>query len=186
MRSLTLVALIAVPAFAQTVYSWEDAEGIHYTDDRSQIPKDKKVEGVVVDPHPASSGLSATPAQAPLTVALAPVAPSASNEREWRERFVSAHRRIDSAHRTVSALQSSLPARIECVPQPGLRTVATGTASPRHLQSRPRCQVNPLYDQLQVQIAQTQVELRDAQLDLEQLDRDASLAAVPREWRRGW
>ena len=71
MRSLTLVALIAVPAFAQTVYEWEDAAGVHYTDDVSQVPKEqKKVEKRVIDARPASTGLVAKPA--PVLVAAAP------------------------------------------------------------------------------------------------------------------
>lgn len=179
MRSLTLVALIAVPAFAQTLYSWEDAEGVHYTDDLSQVPKDqKKVEGRVLDARPVSKGLSA-----PVQVAVAPAPPpQPSHEAQWRERFITAHRRIATVRATLAALRSSLPPRTECVPQP---LGVAGTTGPRtHLVAR--CQINPLYDQLQVQLAQEGVELKNAELDLEQLERDASLAAVPREWRRGW
>ena len=56
----------------------------------------------------------------------------------------------------------------------------------RNRGQRTYCQVNPLHDQLRVQLAQEAVELKNAELDLEQLDRRASMVAVPREWRRGW
>ncbi|MDP1827535.1 MAG: DUF4124 domain-containing protein [Archangium sp.] len=198
MRSLTLLAVIAVPAFAQTVYTWEDDEGIHYTDDASQVPKQqKKVEGRVIDARPASSGLVAPK---PATVAVA-AAPAAANPRlteyEWRDRFINAHRRIDTLKQGIAALQASVPPRTECiqqqpvtvvtgtgvtvVPAPGVGTPGTGTN-----RRQARCQVNPLHDQLRVQIAQQQVELSAAEVDLEQLDRRASMEAVPREWRRGW
>ena len=182
MRTLALVVVIAVPAFAQTVYSWEDADGVHYTDDLAQVPKSKKVEEQVLEGRPLSKGLSGPkPAPVPPEV-TANEAQATANEYEWRDRFIAAHRRIDSLARSISALQSSLPPRIQCVPQPvrlvgGVQRVGQPTS---------RCQINPFHDQLQAQIAQQSVELRDAQLDLEQLDRRASLEAVPREWRRGW
>ena len=38
------VVLLAAPALAQTVYEWTDESGdVHYTDDRSTIPKNAKV-----------------------------------------------------------------------------------------------------------------------------------------------
>lgn len=186
MRSLTLVALIAVPAFAQTVYSWEDGEGVHYTDDLAQVPKEQqqKVEGRVLDARPASSGLAPTPVPAPVVVAVATGPGPSSNEAEWRERFISARRRIDSVRQGIAALEASLPPRTECVPQP-MGMVGGGSVVPTG-RFIARCQVNPLHDQLRVQIGQQGVELRNAELDLEQLERWASMYAVPREWRRGW
>lgn len=179
MRSLLLVAVIAVPAFSQTVYTWEDEDGVHYTDDPAQVPKkQKKVEGVVFEPRAAAK-------PAPSTVALATPAPApqaASTEYQWRDAFIAAHRRIETIRESINALQASLPARTECVPQPAVVST-TGTVSP---QPAARCQVNKLYDQLQVQIGQRRVELASAEADLEQLDRRASMQSVPREWRRGW
>jgi len=192
-RSFTLVALIAVPAFAQTVYSWEDADGTHYTDDLSQVPKEKqkKVETQRLEAHHAT-GLSAG-APAPVTLALAPAqtpspgegpGPSA-NEAEWRGRFIDAHRRVESTRASLSALQASLPPRTECIQQPLTTVTATGVVTPTGRFAQ-RCQINPLYDQLRVQIGQQGVELKNAEADLEQLERWASMYAIPREWRRGW
>lgn len=177
MRSLlVLAAVIAVPVSAQTVYTWEDADGIHYTDDASQVPKAKKVEGVVFEPRPATRAT---------TVAVAPVpsaAPSATNEYQWRDAFIAANRRITNLRESITALQASLPPRTECVPQP----VAVTTGTTPVVQPVARCQVNRLYDQMQVEIGQKKVELASAEADLEQLDRRASMVSVPREWRRGW
>lgn len=198
MRSLTLVAVIAVPVFAQTVYTWEDEEGLHYTDDLSQVPKKKKVEGVALDARP-SSGLAA-PKPANNAVALAPATGNPrATEYEWRDRFISARRRIDTLKQSIAALEASVPPRTECiqqqqqvvvtgggltlVPAPPSVPAPVGTDANRRLT---RCQVNPLHDQLKVQIAQQGVELSAAEADLEQLDRRASMEAIPREWRRGW
>lgn len=174
MRSLiVLVAVIAVPAFAQTVYSWEDADGLHYTDDAAQVPKEKKATGTVFEPR-------AVPKATPVAVAPFPAAApeTATIEYQWRDAFIAANRRIDVLRDKIAALQASLPPRTECVPQVGvLGAVAQPVA---------RCQVNKLYDQLQVEIGQNKVELSVAQSDLEQLDRRASMVGVPREWRRGW
>lgn len=177
MRSLIVVAaVIAVPAFSQTVYTWEDEDGVHYTDDPSQVPKQqKKVEGVVFEPRAAPKPVSST-------VALAPAPSQPSTEYQWRDAFIAAHRRITTLKESLTALQASLPARTECVPQPQ-PTVAPTTGV---LPPVARCQVNKLHDQLQVQIGQKRVELASAEADLEQLDRRASMQSVPREWRRGW
>jgi len=175
-RSLILVAaVIAAPAFSQTVYTWEDEDGVHYTDDPAQVPKKKKVEGVVFEPRAAPK---ATVALAPTP---APAVQPASTEFQWRDAFIAAHRRIETIKESIAALQASLPARTECVPQP---VVTTPGAAPT--QPVARCQVNKLYDQLQVQIGQKRVELTSAEAELEQLDRRASMQSVPREWRRGW
>lgn len=178
MRSLTLVALIAVPAFAQTVYEWEDAEGVHYTDDLSQVPKgQKKVEGRVIDARPASTGLVSKPA--PVLVAAAPEAKS--NEYAWRDRFISARVRIDTIRQNQAALLASAPPRVECVPQPYAPSGTPAVTRPVE-----RCQLNYLHDQIMVQVAQLGVELKTAEFDLEQLERRASMESIPREWRRGW
>jgi hypothetical protein len=182
-RTLSLIAVIAVPAFAQTIYTWEDKDGVHATDDLSQVPKARKVEAMVPEARPASTGLVA-PKPAP--VAAAPT--GQSSEYEWRDLFIAAHRRIDTLRRSIAALEASLPPRVECVPQPvrvvGVGFVPTPATGARQLNAY--CQVNPIHDQLRVEIAQQGVDLRNAELDLDQLDRRASLMAVPREWRRGW
>ena len=190
MRLLTLAAVIAVPAFAQTVYSWEDADGLHYTDDPAQVPKQqRKVEAMQVDARPSQPQqlVASAPQQQTSRVEAAP-----QNEREWRERFIGANRRISTLRQELSALQVSLPPRTECIAQPvttvpGTQVITTNGVTVVN-QPRPvaRCQVNTLHDAIRVQMGQKEVELRNAELDLEQLDRQASYDSVPREWRRGW
>lgn len=177
MRTLSLLVVIAVPAFAQTIYTWEDKDGTHATDDLSQVPKTQKVEVTVPEARPASKRLEAPkPASVAVTTPTEP-----SSEYEWRDRFIAAHRRIDTLRRSIGALEATLPPRIECVPQ----RVRAGVSAPVG-QPTARCQVNALHDQLRMEIEQQKIDLRNAELDLDQLDRRASLVAVPREWRRGW
>lgn len=218
MRAYALAAaLVAVPAVAQTVYSWEDADGVHYTDDPSQVPKKTKKVGATtyqVDNRPR-----ATPAATPVAtqrspgLTAEPSRPAAKlDERGWRDRFVTATRRITTLEQGIKALQAALPPRTECVPQPliPVGTVQVGQQQGAPITTTPgqqvvtnngyttvvngnrvyspaaRCQVNAEYDRINREIELKRVELRDAQTDLEQLDRQASYDGVPREWRRGW
>lgn len=190
MRHLLLVALISAPAFAQ-VFSWEDGEGVHYTNDASAVPKGvkvKKVEaenlGVPASPVPKREEqveLAAAPRPAP-----APTSPAnPSVEREWRDRFIQANRAIATKKQELSALEVSLPNKVDCVPQQRVVQPAPGTAA-QPFTTTTRCVPNSMYDRIKLQIEQKRVELKDAEFDLEQLDRRASFEGVPREWRRGW
>jgi gamma-glutamyl phosphate reductase len=106
------------------------------------------------------------------------------------------HRRIRTKKEELGALQASLPARESCsqVARPvvvvqntnGQATSATAVAQAQQQQLVNQCVANPNYDRIRLQLEQKQVEVRDAERDLEQLDRQASQDAVPREWRRGW
>lgn len=175
---LLLAVVIAVPAFAQTVYSWEDADGVHYTDDPAQVPKEKKATGTVFEPRPVPKNTTLAVAPVPSTV---PAPETATTEYQWRDSFIAANRRITTLREKIAALYASLPPRTECVPQPVVANV-----NGQVLRPVARCQVNALYDQLQVEIGQNKVELAAAEADLDQLDRRASMVGVPREWRRGW
>lgn len=192
MRTLTLVALVAAPAFAQTVYSWEDQDGVHYTDDLSQVPKKAKVEAQLIEAAPSrKTEVAAAPAPATATAARTP---TPTSEREWRDAFITAHRRLATLKQELAALQTSLPAATTCVTDPTPPSaVPVQVQGPNGVvvitppaQPQTRCQPNPLHDRVRVHIEQKKVELRDAEVDLEQLDRRASYEAVPREWRRGW
>lgn len=200
MRSCLLLVLLAAATEAQVIYSWEDSEGVHYTDDPARVPKDRRsVQKRVMEGGAESSGLTSTKAPLPPSLGSGPAAPAPiaapqqPNEREWRDRFIAAYRHIDTLKRSIAALEASLPPRIECAPQPRM---AVETASTTNSLSAPgqgpatiphgRCLGNPLHDRIRLQIAQQGVELKDAKLDLEQLERQASQEAIPREWRRGW
>jgi hypothetical protein len=181
-RLLTFAAVIAAPVFAQNIYTWEDAEGLHYTDDASRIPKQTRVELTVAAARPVSRGISAGPTA--VTVATPPA--PATAEFKWRDAFIAAHRRIATVRQRMEALKATLPQRTECVPQPGNQQQVDLQGHRPYAGPNVVCQVNVLHDQMQVQIAQETVELKNAELDLEQLERRASMQAVPPEWRRGW
>lgn len=226
-----LLALVALPAFAQTVYSWEDKDGVHYTDDPSAVPGKARPDATLLkaktDKKPADSEqvvqiIDSQPAvQQPVVTQRQPglTAPPTRNEpdeRAWRERFITANRRIETLEKSVVALEKSRPQRVECVAQPlvpvgtvqygspttpaapivtapgaqvvsanGYTTVVSGPNA-RQYGPAATCAVNAEYDRITRELELTQVQLSDARKDLDQLDRDASANAIPREWRRGW
>lgn len=190
MRHLVLAVLISAPAFAQ-VFSWEDKDGVHYTNDADAVPKGvkaKKLEGsdfgAPVQPaRPVEVAAAPRPESPPLAQPPSPANPNV--EREWRDRFIQLHRAIATKKQELSALEVSLPNKVECVPQARVGPVVNGQV-PHQQQVVTRCQANVMYDRIKLQIEQKRVEVRDAENDLEQLDRRASMDAVPREWRRGW
>lgn len=188
MRAPIVLALISsFPAFAQNVYTWEDADGFHATDDRSQVPKNVLVDiERMEDPAPAVHPATPVPVVTP-TAATAPAPASPRlDEATWRDRFVESQRRITELKQTIQALNASLPPRMECTTytpaQPAPGTVNTGAP----LQPVQRCQLNPVHDRIRVQLAKQEVALQLAESDAVRLEREASYAGVPREWRRGW
>lgn len=198
MRSLFFAAATAVVsslASAQTVYFWEDTDGVHYTDDPSQVPKDAKVEAAALKVRTPVGEPAAAAPTVPTTVPSG--AQYAKGERDWRDRFIAAHRKIGTAKQTLAALEenwSSLSLNCQ-VPPTGSTTQlsagpAGGRAAPVEVQTvagqQPPCHFGPAQARLRVQIDQAKVQAKDAELDLEQLERQASLEGVPREWRRGW
>ena len=213
MRALALAALVAAPVFAQTVYTWEDANGVHYTDDPSQVPpKFRKGNALLFDEKPRGTVKAQMQTTAQPGLAAQPSRPANNNdERAWRDRFVSATRRISTLEQTLTALRASLPARTECVAQPlvPVGTVRVDNTTGAPITTAPgqqvitqngytvvnggtvyspaaNCQVNREYDRINKEIELKQVELKDAKTDLDQLDRQASYDGIPREWRRGW
>lgn len=186
MRHLLLAVLISTPAFAQ-VFSWEDKDGVHYTNDAASVPKGAKVKKLEADdPGPtvqAAPSAEVAAAPRPSREPTSPANPSV--EREWRDRFIAANRAIATRKQELSALEVSLPNKVDCVPQQ--RAVQpTGTSPQPFAATTTRCVPNSMYDRIKLQIEQKRVEVKDAENDLEQLDRRASFEGVPREWRRGW
>ncbi len=190
MCHLLLAVLISAPAFAQ-VFTWEDKDGVHYTNDASAVPKGAKVTKVAEDvsapvrasPPVEVAAAAPKPAPSPTASPTSPANPSV--EREWRDRFIQLNRAIATKKQELAALEASLPNKVECVPQPRIAPVANGQVAQQQ-QIVTRCLPNSMHDRIKLQIEQKRVELKDAENDLEQLDRRASFEAVPREWRRGW
>jgi hypothetical protein len=177
---LALLALVLAwtPAFAQTVYSWEDEEGVHYTDDPSAVPaKARKIEKAKYDeegprPKPKPALLART--DAPSEPAPPPVQNSqaaAEQEALWRGKFIDVTRRIAFLKDSLASLAASRPSPVTC-----------GT----NFQLRGYCTENPEHVRVRALIAEQTAQLRDAEREAEQLERDASYQSIPREWRRGY
>lgn len=183
MRLILIAALVAAPAFAQQVYTWEDQDGVHYTDDPSQVPKGAKVASEKLAPsRPSNPGnevaSSTTPAAAspqPSSVRAGP-----QDERRWRDRFIEAYRRVDTLKQSINALATSIPPATTC------STVQQQSPNGAPLPLQQQCFPNLTHDRMVAELAQKRVELKDAELDIERLEREATMAQVPREWRRGW
>jgi hypothetical protein len=208
------VYLVGSLTSAQAIYTWEDAHGVHFTDDLSLVPSSKRSQVQALK----SLG------SAPLTetgAAIAPVAkPTAeaaakqeADEQRWRERFVKATRRLEGLAASIEALKSTLPPRIECVPQPlvpfgnvvvngsrpsivagpgsqvvtanGVTSVVT-SAAPQFGVVPGVCRVSEVHERQMARITEEVLALDEARKDFEALDREASLRGIPREWRRGW
>lgn len=180
-----LAALVAISASAQTVYSWEDKDGVHYTDDPSQVPKRVKTQKAALEAQRSSTGVGVSAGGAPLaTQNTSPTLPGGADERTWRERFISATRRITQLRQSIDALYATLPSPTVCSTSAqvnGTGLIVGGTAN-----TVAACGPSTLYARMKAEIAQKEVEFTNAQVDLQQLDRQASYDGVPREWRRGW
>lgn len=183
MRALLILSVLVAGSASAQIYSWEDKDGVHYTDDPTAVPKRVQAtkEALQTPPSPTSAPVFA---RAPATVGteLSP------RERDWRDRFIEAHRRLQLRKQELTALEASLPQKVQCtqVQQVVAQAAPNQGRVDQRAQVVSQCSPNPMYDRIRLQMEQKQVELREAELDLEQLDRRASMEAVPREWRRGW
>lgn len=224
---IALVAVTSLSASAQAVYTWEDADGLHFTDDPAQVPPKAKAKVLTPSAPPGAPGPapqdatptdpqvsgppspepraaptsaadsgpaeSVSPTATPVpTVAPPPTVrpePAAAgdspldaplDERAWRARFISATRRVVTLRDRATALERGRASRVDCVPEPltAAEVSAPGTAT--------RCRSSAAQDRLQARLAEVHGELREAELELEALEREASSVSVPREWRRGW
>jgi hypothetical protein len=100
----------------------------------------------------------------PSVAAPPPASPNEPNEQRWRGAFALARRNLEQASQRIGATQKALDTR------DGL--VGGGT---RHLGTN---------EQLKAQLAQQTEARAVAEAQLEALEREASNAGVPREWRR--
>lgn len=187
MRLLFIAVLISAPAFAQ-VYSWEDRSGLHYTTDARAVPRGARVT-MLAKVGRADAAHARPPTERAAPPPVAPASPTnPSVEREWRDQFIQLHRAIATKHQELSALEVSLPNKVDCVAQPliALPEVPQATTTAPLPFANTRCMPNAMYDRIKLKLEQKRVEVSDAENDLVQLDRRASLEGVPREWRRGW
>jgi Domain of unknown function (DUF4124) len=184
---LLVLVLQASAAAAQTIYTWVDRNGAtHFTDDPSTAPRGVKVrttEGAEL------SHISADrPAAAP-DAGVMPTAPAASEpevpstaEQQWRRQFLDAHARVATLEDDVER------DRLQVEDVNGLPINASFNCSWGGQQYGGRyvvpCGSNPEYQRLKERLATNRRALERAKTELDDLERRASYAGVPREWRR--
>jgi len=200
------LSVASLTASGDEIYRWIDANGeAHYTNDASTIPpalrkKAKVTQGaelLVVETSkeeppkaaakalpggsaksaeetaptkPQTAGLPSVPVTPrPATPSVSP--PDDGGEARWRGLFRAAHEEIARRAKEAEADRAKLSN-----PEGGGVGVsynARGAAVP-----------NPELDRVREHLARTEQALEDAQRHLDDLERQASREAVPREWRR--
>ncbi|MHB8877185.1 MAG: DUF4124 domain-containing protein [Myxococcaceae bacterium] len=185
-RWLVLVILFGSgAASAQSIYQWTDADGgMHFTDDPGSIPqkyraRSQTLSGPELGVVQVKTGEDAEDPKAVPATAPAPT-PSYSEQREaeqlalerhWRGAFRAAYQKIEQLESSIKAGQK----RLDDPAASGLMTFNAYTG--QQVQS-------PELELLRERVRRSEVDLKHAREDLENLDRDASRHSIPREWRR--
>jgi hypothetical protein len=152
-------------------YQWVDAKGVtHFTDDRDKIPGryQKRAKKLNLTGEPAQSGAAApspgTPAPQP--VARPAETPWGNPESWWRQRF--------------SGLRGEQKALLEGLSVKQAKLVELRRK--RVIYSRP--QDREAINNMQAGISADELRISELQRQIEELEQQASRAAVPREWRQ--
>ncbi|PZR07060.1 MAG: hypothetical protein DI536_28810 [Archangium gephyra] len=203
-----MITLLTAWLLAQaTIYSWTDKKGVeHFTDDLSTIPKGVKVrttEGAVV-----SRIESDVVVNKPVVTQQAKPAPDTSlaSEQQWRSLFRAAYRRVSDLEEDIERDRkqveevNGMPIRagFTCaqgwwgsagygstlmVNGGGLSASTGPTITTLPTVAPCYYSLNPEYERVRERLASNRRELLRAKADLDELERRASFAAVPREWR---
>lgn len=207
-----LPLLTALLLSQATIYSWTDKKGVqHFTDDLSSIPKGVKVrttEGDVVSriesepAKPQQKQLAAAPVQPP---PAPPKNDALAAEQHWRSLFREATRRVENLKEDIERDRKQveevngmpLRAGYTCAMgwwgQPTMGTAVTVNGAPLTTTSTVSVlpgvapcyySLNPEFERVRERLESNRRELVRAKSDLEDLERRASFASVPREWRR--
>lgn len=190
----------------ETVYTWTDDSGeVHYTNDPQSPPGDTVLRPLKTDevsvvantrsPAPAAPAPPPTPEQTKQTLELRKLDAEARRaeadaerakshaaraqveaEAYWRESFRDARRKLtllrDAIDRERTILETSgLPVTA--------KVVGTGQSCAYPLACAPAQE----FEQAKLRLKQLQRDLVEAQEELDELERRASHAEVPREWR---
>jgi hypothetical protein len=176
---LAIAVVLPMSAFGQ-IYTWVDKDGQeHFTDDPHAVPakaKVRKTTGEAISTVTVDGAPDAGPARAQVPAAQSPYevdAPSYS-EVQWRQLFREAKDKIASLEQQLEldrhkVQDNVLPMQLVC-----RGPVSAGCL---YLPSQE-------YAEAKDRLAMNQAALLRARSDLEDLDRRASNAGVPREWRR--
>lgn len=193
--------MLAGAAFAdEPIYRWTDENGVvHYSNEKNLVPDPQKVEttdgeeiGVLPSqpqkPAPtreeekgareeriALAEVRRVEAEAERAEAEAKYARELGEER-WRSMFRTARQRIVSLQTEYEETKAYL--YVSGMPVTG-RFITIGEPY------RPYGYVaDPAYERAQLRLKQLTREIAEAKEELEELERRASFAAVPRHWRR--
>ncbi|MBI5548510.1 MAG: DUF4124 domain-containing protein [Deltaproteobacteria bacterium] len=188
-----LLLLGASPSRAQVIYRWVDDSGeVHYTDDKSSVPKDRQRSAVVTrgdelgiaaaTPEPASEttplqkeeAADRAAQQAALKIAQEQAEEEAEvqAEKEWRQRFRDVHGQIERLERQVEADRKA-------VEDPNAAGIPLG-----RLDAHGAFISNPHLEEIKRRLADSEQELAKAREDLADLEREAARKAIPLHWRR--
>lgn len=184
----TLVAILAFagPVFAQSIYTWTDETGEHFTNDVARVPHqgDVKVR-VTTGDFVSTVAVERLPAVA--LVVPAPVA--VLDESAWRATYRAARLKVRELEDGIEAQrrvieESGLPVttRMHCSVGTGLvvasgQLVGSGAA-------RSRVCGTWHHDAEVLKLEVDRRALVRAREELAELDRRAAFEAVPLEWRR--
>jgi hypothetical protein len=202
-RSVALAGLVcSLSASAQTFYSWTDEAGTtHYTDDLSSVPKGTGFKATSGDPlmvvsagkQPAKTKVEvAAERERALVEVVKPAEPKRDelNEREWRDAFRQAYDTISTLELKISQDKKKVDS-INGLPVTGRYGCYQGpvnlqTGLPLDQHQQPCNYLEPSWrdEKVKDRIAENELALEKARRDLEALERKASFASVPREWRQ--
>ncbi len=212
-----IVAQLAGHASAQSVYSWRDADGDHFTNDINAVPEHLRAEvehearshsdmnqrstpaanDVFIQVEPSSDQPKEKPVQAPTPPVVNVPAPpevryGSFTERQWRDKFIAANKAIEQIKVSTRELSEKLKILPVCeaigfaVPLPRVEVPNQNQRHQTKWLASQGCFMNREYERVELEIEEAKADLRNAEADLEELERQASSEAVPREWRRGW
>ncbi len=186
MRFAALALLWSTVASAQAVYTWVDKEGeTHFTDDPSTAPKGAKVhttEGVELSNVPAERTAPRPAPVEPRRPAPTPgPKPTAEEEARWRKLFRDATTRVTTLEEEIERDRKQVE-EINGMPITGTYTCYSRQAGGGRIVVP--CGSNPAHTRIKERLATNRSALERAKADLDDLERRASFAGVPREWRR--
>jgi hypothetical protein len=168
-----LTALAASPALGD-IFQWTDDKGVvHFTDDADRVPSRYKGKVRVQPTEPQAPAAKPAPAQPeqvrPVVVQPEPAGTTlygGHDEGWWRGRFL-------ELRGSLAGIQNGLPAKRERLLQLNRERV---------LYTRARDRV--AYYDLQAEIDRDEAQIAEFQKNLQDLDREASSAGVPFDWRK--
>lgn len=170
---LLTIALVSSSADADQIFTWTDEEGVlHYTNDASQVPsndKAKKHSGPALNEMTGAGDRDSSGAEDPATISKAD-----AKEKRWRRRFNQAHARIKALASNVSEDQARLQVS-------GLPIFYRGK---QYTNGKDTFVIaDPDFIETKRRLTQNERLLKQAKVALENLEREASSQAIPREWR---